>query len=134
MKLIVRKTLERIEKEDRDFYDKNYEALQKRLLPQKDVCIDILCRSKDETIDSVIERVIKNLPSSGEDVLFVYLSKGTESDIPLIVKCYSSKYKFIAIGSEEVSERLRRAGVIVLGSSIEEALCNFLKTIKRDCN
>ena len=51
--------------------------LQKGLLPQKDFCIDILCRSKDETIDRVIESLSSNIERlSLENVLFVYLLRG----------------------------------------------------------
>jgi len=61
-----------------------------------------------------------------ENTLVVYLSKGTESDIPLISRGYSSKYNFIVLDSDHVSERLKRAGVIPFGESTTTVISNIL--------
>jgi|GEM_PF-2649912 hypothetical protein len=63
--------------------------------------------------------------------LVIYLSKGTESDIPMIFKGYSSKYNFIAVGNNNISDRLKRAGVIPLGESTKSVIENILKIIKQ---
>lgn len=99
----------------------HYEELCDKVQPQTDICIDILCKSKDEILIPLMDEMVND-----DDTLVVYLSKGTESDIPMIFKGYSSKYNFIAIGSDTVSERLKRSGVIPFGEYATTALENVL--------
>lgn len=99
-----------------------YEQLYKKVQPQKDVCIDIFCKSKDE----IFVPLLNNMINDDKDTLVVYLSKGTESDIPMIFSGYSSEYNFIAVGTDDVSDRLKRAGVIPLGESIAEVIRKIL--------
>lgn len=101
----------------------DYEQLYNKVQAQKDICIDIFCKSKDEIFIPLLEEMVNDY----RNTLVVYLSKGTESDIPMIFSGYSSKYNFIAIGSDNVSERLKRAGVIPLGESITMVISNFLR-------
>lgn len=108
----------------------HYEQLYNKVQPQKDICIDILCKSKDEILIHSMNEMI------GDDTntLVIYLSKGTESDIPMIFNGYSSKYNFIAIGSDAVSERLKRSGVIPFGESTTIALKNVLEFLNSERN
>lgn len=101
----------------------DYEQLYNKVQAQKDLCIDIFCKSKDE----IFIHLLKEMVNDDKNTLVVYLSRGTESDIPMIFSGYSSKYDFIAIGSDNVSERLKRAGVIPLGESITMVISNFLR-------
>lgn len=94
---------------------------------QKDICIDILCKSKDEILVPSLQEVVDDL----ENTLIIYLSKGTESDIPMIFEGYSSKYNFIAIGTDNTPERLKRAGVIPLGESVTTTIRNILGIYNR---
>ena len=106
-------------------YEKYYEQLYTKILPQKDICIDILCKSKDEILIPLLKKVVKE--KDKENTLVIYLSKGTESDIPMIFKGYSSGYNFIAIGDDNISDRLKRAGVIPLGKSTTEVIGKILE-------
>jgi len=118
---IVEMVLDKMMKDKKDI-----EKVYNRIVPQKDICIDIFCKTKDEVLGSLLDKILEKKKIGDKDTLFVYLSKGTESDIPMIFKGYSSKYKFIALGTDDISERLKRAGVIPLGKSIRDVLKNFL--------
>ena len=104
----------------------DYEVLHDKIHPQKDICIDIFCKSKDEILDQLLDEMVKD----HEKTLVVYLSKGTESDIPMIFSGYKSKYDFISIGSDDISERLKRAGVIPFGESITKVIKNIVEILK----
>ena len=118
------KDVENIVEKVLDEMKNRYEQIYNKIVPQKDICIDIFCKSKDEILNSLLNKI------GDENTLFVYLSKGTESDIPMIFKGYSSKYEFIALGNDDISERLKRAGVIPFGKSIKDVLKNFSDLMK----
>lgn len=104
----------------------DYEVLHDKIHPQKDICIDIFCKSKDEILDQLLDERVYDTKKT----LVVYLSKGTESDIPMIFSGYKSKYDFISIGSDDISERLKRAGVIPFGESITKVIKNIVEILK----
>ena len=100
----------------------DYEVFHDKIHPQKDICIDIFCKSKDEILDQLLDEIVND----HEKTLVVYLSKGTESDVPMIFSGYKSKYNFISIGNDDISERLKRAGVIPFGESITKVIKNIV--------
>ena len=108
-------------KEMKDMYDQ----LHAKVLPQKDICIDILCKSKDDVLIPLLQKIVE----SRENSLIIYFSKGTESDIPMIFKGYSSGYNFIAIGGDDISDRLKRGGVIPLGKSAIVVMSKILEIV-----
>ena len=101
----------------------DYESLHDKIHPQKDICIDIFCKSKDEIFDQLLDK----MEIDHEKTLVVYLSKGTESDIPMIFSGYKSRYDFISIGNDDISGRLKRAGVIPFGESITKVIKNIVE-------
>ena len=121
---IVERAFKEISKDYRKF-----EQLYTKIIPQRDICIDILCKSKDETLNPILKKIIAK--DEKENTLIIYLSKGTESDIPMIFKGYSSEYKFIAVGDNYISDRLKRAGVIPLGDTAEAVIEKLLKILNK---
>lgn len=88
-----------------------------RIAVQHDNCINIFYKTKAEILeDKILDKY------ANKDTPVVYLSKGTESDIPMIFSGYASSYNFVAVGPNNVSDSLRRAGVIPLGVSVSEVL------------
>lgn len=101
----------------------DYEVFHDKIHPQRDICIDIFYKSKDEILVQLLDKMVEH----HEETLVVYLSKGTESDIPMIFSGYRSKYNFISIGNDDISERLKRAGVIPFGESIKKVIKNIVE-------
>lgn len=102
--------------------NRDYEVFHDKIHPQKDICIDIFCKSKDEILDRLLDEMV----TDPEKTLVVYLSKGTGSDVPMIFSGYKSKYNFISIGNDDISERLNRAGVIPFGESVTKVIKNIV--------
>lgn len=92
------------------------ELPRRRIAAQDDVCIDIFYRTKDEVLPEVLDQF------ADEDTAVVYLSRGTESDLPVLFGGYASNYDFVAVGTDHVSDTLRNAGVVPLGQSTAEVL------------
>jgi hypothetical protein len=88
----------------------------RRIKPQKDVCIDIFCRPKEDTWLEALKKA--GFYEERRSILFV--SKGTQSDIPLIIKGLGMR-NFRAFGSEEdISQALKDTGVKVAGRHIAD--------------
>ncbi len=88
---------------------------------QKDVCIDIFCRAKEDTWLGALK--IAGFYEEHRPIFFV--SKGTRSDIPLIIRGLGMR-NFQAFGSEEdISQALKDAGVKVTGQRISDTLARI---------
>lgn len=84
-----------------------------RVIPQRDGCIDIFARTKEESWEQVLEKLEATGLYNAQMPIF-YISRGTESDIPFIRAGYL-RGNFCAFGLSNVitSNLLRVAGVVV---------------------
>lgn len=96
----------------------------RRIKPQKDVCIDIFCQPKEDTWLEALRKA--GFYKEHRPILFI--SKGTQSDIPLIIKGLGMR-NFQAFGSEEdISQALRDVGVGVVGHNIADTFKMIART------